>query len=272
MAASALALAAAQAQPLPNPAAEAPTSPPPPEVNFEQRLGESLPLDTVLTDEVGRARPVGDFFGRAPVVMVFGYFRCPQLCSIVSDATQNALRALQTEPGQGYQFLYVSIDPTDTPAAAREKKNSDVRRFSRPRSEEAWHYLTGSDAAVRRLSGAAGFHYRYDPISRQYAHASGFLVATPKGVISRYFFGIDFPPKDVVAALQRAQAEKTGDSVYQLLLLCIHGGGITGRYGQVIWRILQLAVVSTVIGLAGGIARLLWAERKRERLVDHPMR
>lgn len=255
----------AHAQSLPDNTRSGSPGNPPPDVGYEQRIGDQLPLDAVFTDETNRTRTLGDFFGTAPVVMVFGYFRCPQLCSVVSDATQDALRALAASPGNAYQFLYVSIDPTDTSTAALDKKRTDVRRFSRPGSEAAWHYLTGKEDAVRRLSSAAGFHYRYDPPSRQYAHASGFLVATPTGVISRYFLGIDFQPKELASALKRAEAGEMGDSVYQLLLLCIHGAGITGRYGQVIWRCLQLAVVLTVGGLVWGLTSMLLSERRNTR-------
>lgn len=239
-----------------------------PGVIYEQCIGETLPLDLTFKDETGRSRELRDFFGHAPVVMVFGYFRCPQLCTIVSDATESALRALRADPGTGYEFLYVSIDPTDTPAAAREKKIEDVRRLSRPGAEQSWHYLTGAEPELQRLARAAGFHYQYDSRAREYAHPSGFVVVTPQGVVSRYFLGLDFDAKEVATALERAGEGKTGQSVFELVLLCLHGDGVKGRYGPLIWRILQVSVVGTALTVGIGVFTLYRGERRRLRTAD----
>ena len=173
-------------------------------VRFEQRNGQTLPLSLSFFDEQGQTHPLADYFGSEPVVVIFGYFRCNQLCSVVSDATILALRQLRPEAVGHFRLLYVSIDPTDTVMAAHDAKARDVRRYDRPGAAANWHYLHGTESSIEQLTRAAGYIYRYEAPSKQNAHPSGFLIATPQGSISRYFLGVDFPEKDLATCIRRA--------------------------------------------------------------------
>ncbi len=234
-----------------------------PGVRYEQRIGAALPLDAVVRDETDARRTLGDFFGHRPVVLIFGYARCPQLCSVVSNSAVESLRQLVETAGEAFDVVYVSIDPTDGANDLAAMKRRDVRRYGRS-PPTAWHYVSGDVASLRRIAAAAGFHFEYDPRSRLYGHPSGFLIATPGGVVSRYFLGIDYAPKDIAAALRRAAAGKTGESVFDLLLLCARGDGVRGKYGRVIWIALDVGVIGTVGLLGWGIARMLRDERRRQ--------
>lgn len=236
--------------------------PPPNGVSFEQRIGETLPLDTRFTGVDGAPHQLGEYFRDQPVVLYFGYARCPQLCSVVSDAAVEVLRHLERSVGRDLQVVTISIDPTETAADARAAGRLAIRRYGRTDAARGWHYLTGGESAIAAVTRAAGFHYRYDPATQQYAHASGFVVVTPRGTISRYFLGVDFDAREVAAALNRAADGKTGPGVYDLLLLCFHGGTIGGRYGVLIWRTLEVAVTLTVIALFGGIGWMFYQERR----------
>ncbi|HVS50831.1 MAG TPA: SCO family protein [Opitutaceae bacterium] len=238
------------------------SAPAAPGVGFDQHIGATLPLDTPLRDETGARVRLGAYFGRKPVVMVFGYARCPQLCTIVASGAVDALRGVEASAGRDYELVYASIDPADTPRDLAALKQRDVGRYGRTGAERGWHCVAGDETAIRGLTAAAGFRYTFDPRSRLYAHASGFLVATPDGRIARYFLGVDFTAKDVAAALERAAAGKTGEPVFNLLLVCARGLGISGRYGALIWSVLTGAVLLTVVVVFGGIAWMLGAERR----------
>jgi protein SCO1/2 len=238
------------------------TAPAAPGVGFDQNIGATLPLGTLLRDETGSRVRLGDYFGRRPVVLVFGYSRCPQLCSIVASGVVDALRGVEPSVGRDYELVYASVDPTDTPRDLAALKQRDVGRYGRTGAERGWHCVAGDDAAIRAFTAAAGFRYTFDPRTRLYAHASGFLVATPDGRIAGYFLGVDFAAKDVARSLERAAAGKTGAPVFNLLLLCAHGLGITGRYGAIIWTTLTVAVLATVAIVFGGILWMLRAERR----------
>jgi protein SCO1 len=235
-------------------------------VTYEQHIGEQLPLATSLQDESGRPVLLRDYFGPHPVVLVFGYSRCPQLCSVVANAVVETLRDVRASAGKDYDVVYVSIDPTDSPRDLAALKHRDTGRYGRSGATAGWHYVGGNFSAVERLAHSAGFYYTYDERTKLYGHPSGFLIATPDGRVSRYFLGIDFSPKDVAAAIDRAAQGKTGESVYALLLICARGMGITGKYGRLIWIVLEVAVGLTVATVFGGIGWMLYRERTQTRV------
>lgn len=236
-----------------------------PGVSFEQRLGETLPLDARFRDTDGNERALGGWFKDKPVVLWFGYARCPQLCSVVSEGMVSSLRALEPTAGKNFDVIMVSIDPAEPATDSRHTRNEAVGHYGRKEASAGWHYLTGSEEAIKRTAEAAGFHFTYDPRSKLYAHPSGFLVVTPQGRISAYFPGVDFSPKEVAAAISRAGRNAIGQKVVDLLLVCFRGEGISGPYGRLIWRVLSIAVALTVASLAFGIGRMLWLERKALR-------
>jgi len=235
---------------------------------YEQRIGEQLPLATPLVDESGRSAPLAEAFAGRPVLLVFGYYKCPQLCSVIARGVVDSLREMQPSVGRDFDVAYLSIDPTDTPADARLERATAVRAYGRGAATAGWHYLTGPEAAMRAVAEAAGFAYRYDPLTRQYSHPSGFVVVTPQGVVSQYFLGIDFDRKEVAAALARAARGETGKPVFDLVLECFRGDFVAGRYGKLIWRVLEASVILTVIILFGGIGRMLWQERAAARFSE----
>jgi protein SCO1/2 len=232
---------------------------------YTQRIGAQLPLATPVVDELGRTAPLADDFGGRPLLLIFGYYKCPQLCSVVERGVVDALRELRPTVGRDFTVAYLSIDPTDTPADARLQRATAARAYGRGDTVAGWHYLTGSALAVRAVADAAGFAYRYDPITRQYAHPSGFVVVTPQGVVSQYFLGIDFAPKAMADALERAGRGETGQPIFNLVLECFRGDFVAGTYGRLIWHVLQAAVALTLLAVFGGIGWMLRQERAARR-------
>jgi protein SCO1/2 len=232
-------------------------------VAFEQRIGAKLPLAAEFIDETGARHALGDFFQGQPIVLIFDYARCPQLCSVVADATVEILRRLRLSAGRDFSVIALSIDPGETLAEAQSRQRTAIARYGRSDSARGWHALIGDEPNIRAIADAAGFRFTYDPRARQFAHPAGFVILTGEGVVSRYFPGVDFAADDVASALARAAAGKTGEPVFNLVLRCFRGDGVGGRYGKIIWAALTLGVALTTITLAGGIGRMLWQERRR---------
>jgi protein SCO1/2 len=231
-------------------------------VEFAQRLGAELPLDLTFVDEDGRAVPLRHYFSRKPVVLAFVYYECPMLCSQVLNGVTSALVALDESAGRDFEVVAVSFDPRDTPVAAAAKKKSYVDRYNRPGSERGFHFLTGSQASVEALTAAAGFEYAWDERTDQFAHASGFVVATPSGKLSRYFFGIEYAPRDLKFALIESSAGRVGNLVDQLLLYCYHYDPTTGSYSFVALRAVQLGGAFTLLALAGFVVVAIRREHR----------
>jgi protein SCO1 len=221
------------------------------EVRFDQRLNEPLPLDARFKDEDGRDVTLGDYFGKRPVILAFVYFECPMLCTQVLNGLTTSLTVLDETVGREFDVVAISFDARETPALASGKKRSHLDRYKRPESADGWHFLTGDEDAIRAVTQAAGFNYTWDERTQQFAHPSGIIVATPDGKLSRYFFGIEYAPRDVKFALIESSAGRIGNAIDQLLLYCYNYDPATGSYGFVAMGAVRVAGAITVLALVG---------------------
>lgn len=224
--------------------------------DFAQNLGAQTPLDASFRDESGRAVRLGDYLGRRPAILVLGYAECPMLCSLVLNGVVESLNDLRATTGSQFDLIDLSIDPTQTPATAAAQKRTYFKRYLRNGADAGWHFLVGDERQIRRVADAIGFQYAYDPESKQYAHASGFVVLTPEGKVARYFFGVTFDPREVQTALNGADAGRVGSPIERLLLLCFHNNPIAGKYGALILGTMRAAGAATLLGLGLLIYRL----------------
>ncbi|MGE3269991.1 MAG: SCO family protein, partial [Chloroflexota bacterium] len=159
--------------------------------------------------------------------------------------------------GDQFTVLTVSIDPTDTPKLASEKKRDYLRPYPHPGIEDGWHFLTGDDTAIKQLTETVGFHYVFDPEQHEYAHPSGLVVLTADGTISRYLYGLDFPPNDLRLALVEASQQKIATAVDRVLLLCYHYDPENGRYSSAVLAAVRASGIATLAGL-GLLLGVLW--------------
>jgi len=231
------------------------------DVAFDQRLGEALPLDAALVDESGRAVRLGDYFGRRPVVLSLAYYGCPMLCTLSLNGLASAMKTLSFDAGREFDVVTVSFEPKETPEQAASAKKTYLERYGRPEAAAGWHFLTGDAAAVAAVTRAVGFRYAWDEETRQYAHPTGVVVATPEGRIARYLYGVEYAPKDLRFALVEASAGRVGTPVDQLLLYCYEYDPVRGRYGAAIMRTVRFMGILTVLGLVALIAVLRRGER-----------
>ncbi|MCI0348932.1 MAG: SCO family protein [Acidobacteriales bacterium] len=232
-------------------------------VGIDQRLNEQVPLDIQFRNEDGRLVRIGDFFTDKPVILSLVYHECPMLCSEVLEGLLRGLRVLRFDAGKEFEVLTVSFNPREDAPLAKSAKESYIRRYKRAGAAEGWHFLTGDQTSIDRLTKAVGFRYSYDAQKNQYAHAGGIMVLTPQGRLSRYFYGIEFAPKDLRLGLVEASQNKIGSIVDQVMLFCYHYDPVTGRYGLVILTTMRIIGVLFVLGLGGYVAVML----RRERVV-----
>jgi protein SCO1/2 len=234
-------------------------------VSFRQRLNTQLPLDTRFMDEAGRDVRLGDYFGKKPVVLAFVYYQCPMLCLQIFNGAASSLKVLPFAAGQDYDVVFVSFDPRDTPEAAQAKKAALLADYHQTDRADGWHFLTGTETNIRALTDAAGFSYRWDEERQEFAHVSGVLVATPDGRLSRYFYGIEYSPRDLRMALVESAKGTIGSAVDQLLLYCYHYDPSAGRYGAVAMNIVRLGGGMTLLILGG----FIWVALRKESAAAH---
>ena len=232
------------------------------EVGFDQRLDAQVPLDAAFVDEAGRAVRLGDYFGTKPVILVLAYYRCPMLCTQVLNGLVRSMMDLPLELGKDYEVVTVSFDARETPALAAAKKETYLERYGRRGGGEGWHFLTGKEDAIKALADSVGFRFTYDPRNDQFAHASGIMVLTPQGKVSRYFYDVRYSPRDVRLGLVEASEGRIGSPVTSILLYCFHYDPAEGKYGPVVMNFVRLGGVLTVltVGIFFGV---LWLKERR---------
>jgi len=239
------------------------------DVGIDQKLDAQLPLDLKFKNEKGETVRLGDYFKDKPVILNLVYFRCPMLCTQVLNGTLRSSQALKFQMGKEYEVVSVSIDPSDTPEMAAAKKKTYVASYRRPGAEEGWHFLTGDKQSIEKLARTVGFRYYFDEKSNQYAHASGILIVTPQGRISRVLYGIEYHPSDLRLALVESSENKIGSPVDAFLLMCYHYDPATGKYGFVIHNLLRVLGITTLIVIGSFLFVMFRRERRRSAAVSH---
>jgi protein SCO1/2 len=238
-------------------------------VGIDQKLDYQLPLNLLFLDETGATVPLSSFFHRGkPVILALVYYRCPMLCTQILTGLESSLKAVSFNPGQDFEVVAVSFDPKDTWQLAAAKKQTYLKRYGRAGTADGWHFLSGGETSIKALTDAAGFHYKYDPATDQFAHASGIMILTPGGRLSRYFYGVEYAPRDVRLGLVEASQNKIGGPVDQILLFCYHYDPATGKYGALVMKMVRVAGAGFVL-VFGGILWIAIRREKRGELVRH---
>jgi protein SCO1 len=231
-------------------------------IGIDQRLNEHVPLDLAFVDETGRDVKLRDYFGKRPVLLALVYYECPMLCTQVLNGVTGALKVLNFDVGREFDVVAVSINPKEGPGLAAEKKKAYVQRYGRPQTADGWHFLTGREENIRALANAVGFRYAYDPEIQQYAHGAGIELLTPHGKIARYFYGIEFAPRDIKFGVMEASEERIGSPIDSVLLLCYHYDPATGKYGATAMTMVRIGAVMTMLGFAVFLFVALRQERR----------
>jgi len=233
-------------------------------VTIDQKLDSQLPLDAAFRDEQGNTVPLGKYFGKRPVVLALVYYECPMLCTQILNGVVRAAKVLRFTPGTEYDVVAVSFDSRETAAQAAAKKAVYLKSFGHPEAADSWHFLTGEPESVKRLTEAVGFHYTWDPHTGQFAHASAIYILTPEGRLSKYFYGVDYSPKDMRLAMVEASHNKIGNPVDQILLFCYHFDPHSAKYTPYALGLLRAAGGATVLMLGGFVFIMLRRESRQK--------
>ncbi len=218
-------------------------------VGIDQKMGAQVPLDVPFEDETGRPVTLRQYLDK-PVILALVYYQCPSLCNMVLNGVLRSVKNLPMSAGDQFDVVAVSFDPRETWEMAAAKKATYIKGYNREGAENGWHFLTGAQASSKMLADAVGFHYAYDSINNQFAHGSAIMILTPEGRVTRYFYGIEYPARDVRLGLVEASDRRIGSPVDAVMLYCYHYDPSNGKYGMVIMNVLRLAGFTTVAALA----------------------
>ncbi len=228
--------------------------------------GARLPLNLEFVNSHNQPVRLSDYFHKGrPVIFDFVYFRCPGVCPFIEVGLMHTMEKMSARLGSDYDVITISFDPTDTPAAAADKKAGYIAVAS-PKFKKAlaahWHFLTAKEPAIKAITKAVGFHYVFYPASHTYNHAAAIYICTPGGRLANYFYGIHYNPADLRLALVAAGNRKITNVFDQILLLCCQFDPYTGKYTAVARRVMLLGGVGVVISLGSFLGSMVWWERK----------
>jgi protein SCO1/2 len=238
-------------------------------VRLDQKLDAQVPLDLSFRDETGKKVVLRQYFGHKPVLINLIQYRCTQLCSEEMKVLAQTLKQMPFTVGDQFNVLTVSIDSREQPELAAQYQSGYLREYGRPPAKGGWHFLTGEEASIRRLADSIGYHFVYDARTDQFAHPDGVIVLTPDGHVARYFFRLQYPPRDIRFALIEASHFKIGSLLDGFALTCFHYNPLTGKYSLSILGLLRMAALATVLLLATGIAVMSWRSRQAKPRADH---
>ena len=229
------------------------------EIGITEHRGAAVHIKTLeFTDDHGKDVILGDFFKKKrPVILALVYYKCPHLCNLLLNGLVSSLKGLDWMVGNQFDVVAVSIDPHETAALAKEKKESYLKVYDRPASADGWHFLVGAEDQIKTLADDIGFRFKYDEEGQQYAHAASIFILTPEGKISRYIYGVTFNNKQLRLSLLEAADGKIGSVVEQILLFCFHFDPTKNSYTLSIWRVVQAVLILQVFVLFFALL-LLW--------------
>jgi protein SCO1 len=233
-------------------------------VDIAQRLNTQVPLDLHFNNEAGKDVVIGDLLQGKPVILTLVYYECPMLCTQVLSGLVTALRPISLTPGKEFNIITVSFNPREKPALAAAKKESYVKDYDRPNAAKGWFFLTGTQESITKLTQAVGFQYNYDPKINQYAHSTAIMILTPEGKLARYFYGIEYPSRDVRLSLIEASQNKIGTIADKVLLFCFHYDPSQGRYSATVINIIRAGGIVTLLCLGGFILKM-----RRKEMTNH---
>ncbi len=237
--------------------------------SIDQHLNTMMP-DVPFVDEMGKPVRMAEYFGHSkPAVLALVYFQCPMLCSEELDGLTQALAMVHLDPAKDFNVLIISIDPTDTPVMAAQKKALYTKRYARPGTDAGWHFLTGPQQSIDAVARAVGFGYVRIPSSdgstTQFAHASAIQILTPEGKIAQYYLGVEYSPKDLLLGLVEASGNKIGSPVANILTYCYHYDPHRNKHSLLVARVVQFGGMITVAGLGGFIVLMFRRDLKLGR-------
>ena len=247
------------------------------DIDVIEHIGDKVPAGLTFADEAGRPVKLESLLGRGkPVLVTLGYHRCPMLCGLILDGLVKAGGASGLALGKDFLALDVSIDPTEDPKllAATQRRVLDLAGKGASAADwPFWRSNGDSGTAARALADAVGFRYKYDPDSKQYAHEAVAFVLTPEGAISRYLYGVEYPPRDFRLAMVEASGGRVGTSFDKVVLSCYRYDPATRRYAPFVMAFMRIGAGLVFIALVT-LLTVLWrkeiAMRKRGTKASAP--
>lgn len=229
-------------------------------VKIDEKVGNILDVDLTFYDLEGNPVLFKDFLGNKPLILSFAYYSCTLICQFVLQGQVDVFNRLEMILGKDYNAVTISFDSKDDAELTTEMTKIYAKKTVREGNQAEWTFLYGKDEEIRSITDQLGFYFDFIEASGEFAHSAAFYVITPRGKISRYFYGIQFNPFDLQLAIIEAKDEKTRSTIENFLMYCYQYDAESRGYALVARRVMQAGGVITVAIIGIFIA---FANRKK---------
>ncbi len=238
-------------------------------VEVTEQLGNFIAADAVFTNEDGEEVVFGSYFqDDKPVILVMVYYQCPVVCPVVLSQLKDSLNKLDYTAGKDFKLLVVSFDHTETTSMALGERTNFLGEYDRGHSTEALdgiHFHTGKAVDIKRLVNSIGF--AFNPLDNgDFSHPISLMIVSPKGKVTRYMYGFDYPPQELKLSLLDASQGKIAASLGDRLLhFCYRFDPLAGSYSIQAFRVMQVGALLTVLFIIIGLSLLFMGDRVRRK-------
>jgi protein SCO1 len=234
-------------------------------VGVDEKLSQRITRTLPFTDHTGKAVTLGDYFqGKKPVLMSMVYYNCPSLCNFHLNGLLEVFKKLDMQAGRDFEFVAISMDHTETAGLADGKRSTYLKELKQTGADAGWHFLVGNEQSVKQIASELGFKFKWIEETEQFAHAAVAYVLTPDAVISRYLYGIDFPPKTLRLSFVEASDGKVGNIIDQIILFCFQFDPSKNKYSLYAFNLMQMGALLTVL-LIGIFLVPTWLKERRHK-------
>lgn len=232
----------------------------------DTQLGSKVSIDELkFRNEAGQTVALSEYFKKGrPVVLNLVYFDCPNLCNLLLNGFLDTLKTMSWTPGREFEVLTISIEPKEGAELAAAKKKAHIEALGKPDAAQGWHFLTGTQENITRLTQEVGFGYKWDPVEKQWAHGAGLFLLSPEGKLSRILYGIAWGERELKLALLEASQGKVGTILDRVIMFCYSYNPHTRKYSLIVVRVMQVAAIATTLMLGSFIALSVRRQRKGE--------
>lgn len=213
------------------------------EVGIDEKLGDYLPVEAQFLTSEGDTVKLKEIITK-PTLLAFVYYECHGICNPLLTELAWVVNKVDLVPQEDFQVISLSFDPEETIETAKRWKQNYFAGMKNPFPDSAWYFLVGDSANIKKVTEAVGFYYKEN--EGEYLHPGAVVTISPKGLISRYLFGITFNPFDVKMALLDAEAGKTNPTIAKVLQFCFSYDPEGRNYTLNITRIMGSIILLSV--------------------------
>lgn len=204
----------------------------------EEKTGMFIPEEVWFYNEDSVSVNIAELIDK-PTILSFVYFSCPDLCTPILEGIAELIEKTGITIGENYQVFTISIDETETPQMARNKKETLIKLLSKKEALKNWQFFTGDTGNIQMITEVTGWKFKRN--GNGFIHSAAIVLITPEKKISQYLYGKIFNPVHFQLSVNEAWKNNTSAPRIETLKYCYN------YEKKVNWNSTTITAVSGII-------------------------